>query len=471
MLKKMTKILALVSAFALLLTGCSLIKVDEEMDRAEVVAEFTGGTIQKGEAMDEYGKIKEYYAANYGIYDETQLEPLKGEVLTYLATERIEKLKAESLGFTTVTPEEEAAKKQEAQTQYNAMLDSYKVFFAQEGKSDEDVIAETQSFMAGQGYTYEGLESQLLGSIWRDRLFESVTKDVTATEDQLKAKYDERVASDESSYTADKMSFEYAMANGDVVAWIPEGYRTVKHILVKLSDEEIDELSGLQSQIEDVQTELDAIAEEEAAAAEETPSPDASDVPAAEDGGTEDGAAIDTGVDPDVQENAVPETDGKSKDELLAEKADLEQQISDLKAKFAVQLQPKVDEIMARISAGEDFEKLVEEVGEDPGMLTEPGKTQGYYVTADSELWDPEFTQTAMAIPAIGSIGVSGVANNGIHIIRYMTDVTPGAVPYETLKSAIEETALTDAKNAYYDEQKAEWVTQANLKTYPDRMK
>ena len=59
---------------------------------------------------------------------------------------------------------------------------------------------------------------------------------------------------------------------------------------------------------------------------------------------------------------------------------DYEEQYEALKQAAYANIKDTVDEIMARIAEGEDFDALVEEYGEDPGMQSEPYKSQGYMV-------------------------------------------------------------------------------------------
>ena len=133
-------------------------------------------------------------------------------------------------------------------------------------------------------------------------------------------------------------------------------------------------------------------------------------------------------------------------------------------------MQPKVDEIQQKIAAGEDFDKLIEEYGEDDGMKTEPTKTNGYYVSQNSQMWDDEFTSAAMALAKVGDVSGPVLSQSGIHIIKYIADVTPGAVPLEKVKDEIKAQTLDQAKSDLYDQTVQGWVTDANAKTYVDKL-
>ena len=64
-----------------------------------------------------------------------------------------------------------------------------------------------------------------------------MTKDVTVSEEEIEAAYDGYVADDEATY-ADPYQFENAFSSDTTIYYTPEGYRNVKHILFKFSDEQ-----------------------------------------------------------------------------------------------------------------------------------------------------------------------------------------------------------------------------------------
>ena len=133
-------------------------------------------------------------------------------------------------------------------------------------------------------------------------------------------------------------------------------------------------------------------------------------------------------------------------------------------------MQPKVDEIQQKIASGEDFDKLIEQYGQDDGMKTEPTKTNGYYVSQDSQMWDDEFTAAAMALAKVGDVSGPVLSQSGVHIIKYIGDVTPGAVPLEKVKDEIKSQTLDQAKSDLYDQTVQGWVAEAHAKTYVDKL-
>ena len=115
------------------------------------------------------------------------------------------------------------------------------------------------------------------------------------------------------------------------------------------------------------------------------------------------------------------------------------------------------------LESGSDFESVMEEYGEDPGMQSEPNKTTGYYVREDSTIWDENFTKGSMALEKVGDYSATPViSSSGVHIIYYASDVTPGAVPFESVYDTLyaEETEIK--RSEYLTEQLNAWVEAAN---------
>ena len=59
--------------------------------------------------------------------------------------------------------------------------------------------------------------------------------------------------------------------------------------------------------------------------------------------------------------------------------------------------------------------------------------------------------------------------SDGLHIIYYLSDITPGAVPFEDLSEEVSKLALADKIADTYDKQVAAWVEEAAPVYYTDR--
>ena len=127
-------------------------------------------------------------------------------------------------------------------------------------------------------------------------------------------------------------------------------------------------------------------------------------------------------------------------------------------------VQDTLDEIQARLAAGEDFEALIAEYGQDPGMED----SDGYYVADGAINWVSEFTDGAMALANVGDVSEPIVSASGVHLIRYMSDVTPGATSEEDAHDYLVEVVTAQKKNEVYQEKLGEWMTEYEVTVYSD---
>jgi hypothetical protein len=495
------KWLAVALCAALMLSGCGMVSIDKATEDAQAVAEFTGGKITRAEAMEEYENWASMYEAyGYPLTDETDIAQVKEEVLNYMVQERIIKAKAEEMGLTELTEEDKAEIASQSTAEYEDMVGYYMMYF--EGDTDEETRQNAVDYLNSSGYTLESIEQYNIDSAWQEKLKDQITSGVSVSDEQVHAAYEEAVAQDQEAFTEDSYNFESAVTYGDSVVWVPEGYRTVKHILIKLSDEDVAVINDLYLQAEDIGVRIEEMKNPEAAAeegdaafadVETVDALTAADDAAQESDADADDAAQESDADADdaAQESAADADDADAQaalaaadepaaeekalddmtlEELEAQKIELEKQLEALREAGIAKIQPKIDEIQVKIQAGEDFEKLIEEYGEDEGMQTEPTMTTGYYVSENSQMWDDAFTRASMALGQVGDVSEPVLGQSGVHIIKYMSDVTAGAVPIEQVHQAIEEQALEQAQNDLYDGTIAQWVDEAGVKLYLDRM-
>ena len=266
---------------------------------------------------------------------------------------------------------------------------------------------------------------------------QSLRDAVTEVSDEdLQAAYDAKVAEQQESYT-DGSSFESDMSGDSaIVCWMPEGYRTVKHILVIPEDElmstyktAVSDLSSAQSTLEGYQAELAALNDDDATEGARTAEEIQADIDAAEASVASAQSAVET-----------------------AAQACLDS------------VKDKTDEIYARLEAGEDFEALIAEYGEDPGMQNEPTSSRGYYVSAASTNWEVNFRDAAMALENVGDYTAEPVlSGSGVHIIRYESDVTAGPVALDEVREALYAETLTELQEANVTDTIEAWVAERNV--------
>lgn len=443
---KFAKVLGLALVLALALSGCNLIEIDPRMQADEDIAKiekayaapvaaYAGGELTAADVMGDfnnaYNEMATYYS--YFGYSMTHddVHMLVEDVLNQKVRARViaEKYDAEnSLGEDKLAEVE-----QSAQENYDYVREG--LLASAVGDSEEARQENLRVLLAQTGMDYDSIYESLLLNAKVEAMEEIVRAEIAELSDEeLQTAYDAHVEEQEISFT-DGSSFENAMTGEDtVVCWRPDGYRSVKHILVIPEDEIMSAYSEAASALSTAQADMQSLEDELAAANDDELAEGERSV---EDIQTEMQAL---GATIPAMETAVKTAEQACLDNVKA----------------------TTDEIYARLEAGEAFEDLIAEYGEDPGMQNEPTMTRGYYVSEASQNWEANFRDAAMALGQAGDYSEAPVVSgSGVHIIYYNGDVAGGAVPLEEVRDALYAETLEAAQIDHCDATIEDWVEAA----------
>ena len=388
----------------------------------QIVAEFgDGGIIWRDDAMEQYQMAADTYA-QYGLSISDFADEIKQDILEMLVRDAILDQKAAEMGISDLDEATRADLEREAAETFEIYVESYMGYFAAEDAPEDEARATTIDQLAYYGVTQEALTEQMILNYVDEELYNAVTADVEVTDEDVQAAYDEMVAACEEDF-ADDYTYNSARSSGEPIAWNPEGYRAVKHILIRFEGDQATQYNELKNTLDSLDAELAALDDPEDAEAEDAEAP-------------------------------------RTREEIEADRA---QVIAELEALYDVQ--PIIDEF----EAGADFDSLIEKYGQDSAMLSEPTSVLGYAVTANNTTWDPAFTDGAMSIAEPGQISGPVYGVNGIHIIYYMSDIPAGPVPFEELAEDARAIALQTKADDAYNAQVEAWIEEAAPVYHIDR--
>lgn len=214
-----------------------------------VAAEFEGGVVTVGEAIEDYDMIAAYYEM-MGMNEDEYAESAKITVLDGLIEKKILEAKAKEFGVYDLTDAQRAEIAQRVQAEYEDNIEYYMAFRSGEGKSEEQAREETIAYLNENGSSYEKMLADAEQDAWRDQLYDYITKDMNVSEEQMREFYDSQVTSAELSYSADFAAYEMDSQGGRPVVWNPEGVRSVQAILVSFDADQAVEYLMLQAAIE-----------------------------------------------------------------------------------------------------------------------------------------------------------------------------------------------------------------------------
>ena len=125
-------------------------------------------------------------------------------------------------------------------------------------------------------------------------------------------------------------------------------------------------------------------------------------------------------------------------------------------------------EVLDKVNAGEDFEALMKEYNEDPGMDSKP---DGYIVGETFEnVYDEAFQKAAAALKKEGDVSGLVEGTYGIHIIKRYKDVSTDVVPLEDVKDDIKNLIMSEKKDEMYDQLMEQWKSELDVVTYDKRV-
>ena len=436
-------ILALMLAAMLVLSGCALVTVDEAADNARVILDVDGETVNKAvfHNMVEYQLYQNQQMNSYyqmlgltGSFS-TDENTVAQEVLASYTNSLVAKHKAAELGFDQMTEEENQEIQETAEKNYEELLTEIKDHYL----ADSASLDEAELRQKAMEYANENGMSTLENYLDSAKIEKSVeklradtVKDVTYTQEELQAKLDEEAAANKTTFESNPDYYGYYLNNGTPVYYNAPGYRMVKQVLVKFTEEDNTALTEKNTELSQAKT---ALNDAQSALTE-----------AAED------------ADKTALQAAVDEAQAKLDEVQAAYDA--------LKETAYANIQAKADEIYQKaIAEGADFDALVAEFNEDTGM-----PAAGYAVREGYSFFVASFVDAAMALEKVGDVSEPVKSDYGFHIIQYSADITEGTVALETVSDTLGAELLSEKQDQAYADALAAGVSEAKVESHLEKL-
>lgn len=453
----MKKILSLLLCLCLLFSAAALAEdtAAAELQDTDVLATVNGTELTWADVAPVYDSLVSSYGNYYDLTDSANVELFRAVAMQNKINEVIMQAKIAELGI-ALTDEEAAAAEEDAQSDWDNAISSYisqqhSDLTDESSQEDKDAAnAEAVQYFNDLGYSPESLKENYKQYALYDKLEATIVQDVTVTDEEVEALYQELVESDRALYENDIAAYVdynnyvdqmamYAMYYGtdssmDYAWYRPAGFRAVKHILLPVDAELMQTYQDLQARLEEqVESETEGDEESAAAAAEETADAEATAEPTEE---------------PVTQE-----------------------QVDEAKAAILASIADKIDEIYAKIEEGVDFDELIAEYGvnedgtaSDPGMTSEPYKTSGYEVSSASTNYVAPFVEAAFSVDNVGDVSAPYISSYGVHIVKYIADIPAGPIEMtEAQREAKRTELLTSKQNELYTATMDQWNQEADI--------
>ena len=456
----MKKILSLLLCLCLLFSAAALAEdtAAAELQDTDVLATVNGTELTWADVAPVYDSLVSSYGNYYDLTDSANVELFRAVAMQNKINEVIMQAKIAELGI-ALTDEEAAAAEEDAQSDWDNAISSYisqqhSDLTDESSQEDKDAAnAEAVQYFGDLGYSPESLKENYKQYALYDKLEATIVQDVTVTDEEVEALYQELVESDRTLYENDIAAYvdynnyvdqmaTYAMYYGtdssmDYAWYRPAGFRAVKHILLPVDDELMQTYQDLQARLEE-QVESETEGDEESAAA----------------------AAAAAEETADAEATAEP-----------TEEPVTQEQVDEAKAAILASIADKIDEIYAKIEEGVDFDELIAEYGvnedgtaSDPGMTSDPYKTSGYEVSSASTNYVAPFVEAAFSVDNVGDVSAPYISSYGVHIVKYIADIPAGPIEMtEAQREAKRTELLTSKQNELYTATMDQWNQEADI--------
>ena len=260
---KKKALLAVLLVMTLLLSSCSLIVKDQEVDAKTVILKMGDKEITKAEVQEatqnELASLYQTYAAYYGtqldITDPEVIASAQSTAVTGLKQDLALRAKAAELGLDQLTDEEKAHAKEDAESGWEtakSYVQNYYLTEEQKALEGEELEKAIQEQLDSFGVTMEDYEKTAADEIVDQKLRDYAVQDVSVSDEDVKADYDSKVAADEEKYKENAASWTTASNNGTTTLYYtPAGIRRVKQILIKFKEDDQKVIDEANSKISD----------------------------------------------------------------------------------------------------------------------------------------------------------------------------------------------------------------------------
>lgn len=433
-------------------------------ERAEVAVKIGDDyVITKGDIIDEYDYMVQMYSY-YGMSaptDDEDIESMQDSVISALVADKIQLYQAKALGV-ALSDDQMAEIESQVAEMMTYYTDMFRSQAQEEGASDVETrtleIFQEQIDAAGLEMSVEGFRAYMTENYtdeaMRTALKAEVTKDVTATSEEIQNYFSELLASQKESYATTPEDYGYAaedyqMYGGDPILYAPEGYVRVRSISIAPSGDVStdyttfkDELTALEAQFGAAA--LAALADKYAAAG---------------------AAANATGINV-----TIPEIEGGADivSDYLAKKA----AVDALRENYVKDAREKAEEAFAALEAGTSFAEVLAQYGEDTIYTEYPSFMESgllMYIGGEDTGWDEALIK-AVGLLQDGEYTAVIVVDDVYYILQLVGSEPAGeralSDVYETIKEAVD---AINAETAWNTQLEA-WQNDTSIATYFEKV-
>ncbi len=445
--------LALALFMAIPLLGCSLVSVNEEKNRAQVVAKVGGTEVKKGEFIDEFTQAIQYVSM-FG-YDptvsDTELSDFQDMVLESLVRKNLEIYQAGLKGYKELSEAElkevDSVVADEEAYIFEAALEQAKASSGaaseeEINKSAEELFPKAAEQIVGKAFTREEFRIWLKEMEVRGRLVEKMRNEfeatISVTDEEVQSAFNEELEADKTELAETPGSYKQYQESaekygGDPPFFVPEGYVRVKYIKLVPEDELPAELAENEAKLSELEAELGKLS-------------------LSEEG-----------------------TNAERIAQIKADHASLKAATLKLRTEHFEKSKLEAEQAYEKLQSGASFDAVMKEFSKDSDftnydIFKEKGKLLSSHESAVD--WSSEIKSAVLKLTVAGSYTGIIEDDEGFHILQYVGKEPAGSREFSQYKESMHETVLTAKQAEEWETLLLEWSKDTTLVTrYPERIR
>ncbi|MDP3446937.1 MAG: peptidyl-prolyl cis-trans isomerase [Eubacteriales bacterium] len=419
--------------------------------------------ITKGEIIDEYDYMVQTYSY-YGMSaptDEAEIESMQDSVIASLVSAKIQLYQTKQLGITLSDEQMADVESQIAETMAY-YTDMFRSQAQDEGASDVEArtleIFQEQIDAAGMEMSVDGFRSYMLEGFTEEAvktaLKAEVTKDVTATDEEIQRYYNDVLTSQKESYTSAPADYGYAaedfqMNGGDPLLYTPEGYVRVRSISIAPSGEVSVDYAALKDELIALEAQygaaaLVALSDKYAAAG---------------------ASASDTGINV-----TVGDIEGGA--DILSDYLTKKAAADALYENYTKDAREKANEAYAALEAGTAFTGVLAQYGEDTMYTDYPAFMETgllMYVGGEDTTWNEELVK-AVGLLKEGEYSAVILVDDVYYILQLVSSEPAGERTLTDVYDAIKAAVVAINADTVWNVQLEAWQNDTSIATYYEKV-
>ena len=416
-------------------------------------------TITKGEIQDQYDYLVSMYSA-YGMPAPStveDIEAMQDNVVSSLVAEKLKLYEASQLGV-TLSDEQKAKVETQVDEQMKNYTEQFRSQAQQEGAADVESrtleIFQEQLDAAGLNMDVDGFRDYMVTNYTdeaiKTALKAQITKDVTATDEEIQTYYDNLLASQKDSYTTAPADYgsaaeDFQMNGGDPMLYTPEGYVRIRSISIAPAGEVSADYTKLKDEMSQIETQYGTAALNALAAKY------------AEKGA----AATDTSIS-----IATSEIEGAA--DLVNDYITKKAAADALYEEYVKDAREKANEALASLDAGTSFQDVLEKYGEDTMYTQYPAFVDTgllMYVGGEDTMWNADLVK-AVGLLKDGEHTAVIMADDMFYILQLVGSEPAGERSLTDSYDAVKAAVITKNGDTLWNTQMETWQSDTKIVTY-----